>query len=234
MTFQFGEFTYDSESRLLMRGETKKHLSPKAQLLLQMLLDARPRALSREELYDALWPSTFVCETNLAGVVNEVRRALGDDARASQYIRTVHGFGYAFEGEIAPASSTAVAAMLVCGDKNYPLYNGENLIGRALDARVVLADGTISRRHAVITVHEGGNACVIRDLQSKNGTFVGGRLLGPEPVVVPDRAQIEFGGVVTSIRLRRISTTQSMRLNLPELKRQIAEQLATAPSPVTV
>src|SRR5882724_5235039 len=92
-TFTFGEFVYDSGARLLMRGGVKQHLTPKAQRLLHLLLVARPRALSREELYDALWPSTFVSETNLAGIVNEVRRALGDDPRAAQFIRTVHGFG---------------------------------------------------------------------------------------------------------------------------------------------
>jgi DNA-binding winged helix-turn-helix (wHTH) protein len=225
MTFQFGEFTYDGGSRLLTRGGIRQHLSPKAQQLLQLLLDARPRAVSREALYDALWPSTFVCETNLAGIVKEVRRALGDDARASQYIRTVHGFGYAFEGEIAPASSAAIAAALVCGGKSYPLYHGENSIGRAPDARVLLTDSTISRRHAVITIHEGGNAFLLRDLQSKNGTFVNGRLIGPELVTVPERAKIEFGTLAASVRFRKISTTQSMRLNMPELKRQIAERM---------
>jgi len=108
-TFHIGEFTFDCASRLLMRGGVKRHLSPKAQQLLRLLLVARPRALSREELYDALWPSTFVCETNLASVVNEIRRALGDDARAARYIRTVHGFGYAFCGEVATSRGDSIA-----------------------------------------------------------------------------------------------------------------------------
>jgi len=95
--FRFGEFTFDCGSHLLMRGGVGRHLSLKARRLLQLLIEARPRALSREELYDALWPSTFVCESNLASIINEVRRALGDDARAASYIRTIHGFGYMLE-----------------------------------------------------------------------------------------------------------------------------------------
>ena len=61
-SFRFGEFTFDGESRQLLRNGEPRHLSPKAQQLLQVLLLARPRALSREELYDALWPATYVCD----------------------------------------------------------------------------------------------------------------------------------------------------------------------------
>ena len=118
--YRFGEFTFDCSTRLLLGGAEERHLSPKAQQLLNLLLAAHPRVLSREDLYDALWPSTFVCETNLASVVNEVRRALGDDARASQYIRTVHGFGYTFSGDLLPPAARAFA-VLVCAGRTHPL-----------------------------------------------------------------------------------------------------------------
>ncbi|HEX6100509.1 MAG TPA: hypothetical protein VF432_29610 [Thermoanaerobaculia bacterium] len=32
-----------------------------------------PRAVAWEEIYDALWPATFVSKTNMAGIVNEQR-----------------------------------------------------------------------------------------------------------------------------------------------------------------
>ena len=223
--FRFGEFTYDSGSRLLVLGETRRHLSPKAQQLLHLLLEARPRALSRQDLYDALWPSTFVCETNLASIVNEVRRALGDDARASQYIRTVHGFGYAFGGEVGSVVPVAVHATLMCGETSYPLYKGENSVGRAPDSRVVLSDGTVSRRHAAITIHDGDNTVSIRDLESKNGTYVDGEKIGRKPVLVTDRIQIGFGAAIAVLKFRKISTTKSLMLNMTELKRQVAERM---------
>ncbi len=227
-TFNFGEFTYDSGSRLLMCNGAPRHLSPKAQRLLHLLLVARPRALSREELYDALWPSTFVCETNLAGIVNEIRRALGDDARSAQFIRTVHGFGYAFGGEVASAARVpVVSANLVCGEASYSLYPGENVVGRALGADIVLSDATISRRHAVITIYDGDSTFLIKDLESKNGTYVDGTKIGHEPVSVTHDAQIEFGAVVASIVFRKTTTTKLRMLNLTELKRQVAERMTT-------
>ena len=224
-TYRFGEFTFDCGSRLLTRSGARRHLSLKAQQLLQLLLAARPRALSRDELYDALWPSTFVCETNLASIVNEVRRALGDDARASQYIRTVHGFGYAFCGEVvSDVAMKLVTATLQCEGLSYPLYEGENLIGRASVCRVVIAANTISRRHALITIDDG--AVSVRDLGSKNGTYVGGQMIGRVPVVVTHRAQLAFGIIDASITFRKNSSTNSLKLN--EVKRQIAERMSSA------
>jgi len=214
--FRFGEFTFDCESRLLMRGETERHLSPKAQQLLRLLILARPRALSRQELYDALWPSTFVLETNLASVINEVRRALGADA--SQYIRTVHGFGYAFRGEVASwAPISFGAAVLKCEGERHQLFHGDNLVGRALEARVVMTDCTISRCHALIAV--GGDELSITDLDSKNGTYVNGQRIGRSPVTISPRARIEFGAVAASIIFPKISSTQSLRLNATGPKR---------------
>jgi DNA-binding winged helix-turn-helix (wHTH) protein len=218
--FQFGPFTFDCSSRQLLQDGVERHLSPKAQQLLRLLLLARPRALSREELYDALWPSTFVCETNLASVVNEVRRAIGDDARAAQFIRTLHGFGYAFCGKVtSAASSRSTAAVLVCGGLNYLLCEGENAVGRAPEGQVVITDPTISRHHALITVRDG--AVFIMDLDSKNGTQVNGQRISRSPVMVTHRERIEFGAVAASIMFRRLSSTQSLQLNMPELKRQV-------------
>ena len=64
-----------------------------------MLAGARPKALSKKALQERLWPSTFVAEANLSNLVAEIRQALGDNARAPRFIRTVHRFGYAFCGE---------------------------------------------------------------------------------------------------------------------------------------
>ena len=224
-SFRFGEFTFDCGSRQLLSKGEPRHLSPKAQQLLQVLLLARPRALSREELYDALWPSTYVCETNLASIVNELRRALGDGPRTAQYIRTVHGFGYAFCGEVASLPASFVhAATLVCDGQAQILCEGANIVGRAPDSRVVLADSTVSRHHALITIDEG--AIWIKDLDSKNGTFVDGERIGSSPVMVTPRTRITIALTSVLIVLRKNSSTAALQLNMAELNRAIAARLA--------
>jgi DNA-binding winged helix-turn-helix (wHTH) protein len=229
MVFRFGEFTFDCSSHLLLRGDAAQHLSPKARGLLRLLLLARPRALSRQELYDALWPSTFVCETNLANVVSEVRSALGDTGRKPHYIRTVHGFGYAFDGSaVAGASNSTnsspinMTATLSCDGQQYPLLEGDNLVGRAPGTRVVLTNRSVSRRHALVRVHDG--AVSIHDLGSTNGSYVDGRRIGTSPVQLTSHSHIELGAVTVSIQLQRTSSTGPLWLDTPELRRLIAER----------
>ena len=210
VTFQIGEFTFDSASRLLMHNGIERHLSPKAQQLLHLLLEARPRALSREELYDALWPATFVCETNLSSIVNELRCALGDNARGSRYIRTVHRFGYAFCGEASPVSSTAkTSATLRCEERLYLLHEGENSVGRELDADVLLTNESVSRRHAVLTLVDG--TIWVEDRGSKNGTYVDGRRVTSRLRVTP-QTHLAFGAAGATIILRKRSSTKSLRI----------------------
>ena len=80
VSYRFGRFVLDCDTRQLLRDGSEVHLSPKAFELLAILLANQPRAVSKTELQERLWPSTFVEETNLAGLVAEIRRALGDSA----------------------------------------------------------------------------------------------------------------------------------------------------------
>ncbi len=216
--YRFGEFAFDSSSRQLSRGGVELQLSPKARHLLHLLLLARPRALSRQELYDALWPRTFVCETNLANLVNEVRRVLGDDARTAQFIRTAHGFGYSFCGEVATPGEVHLDAMLLCNDRSYQLFEGPNAVGRAPDCRIVIHDAAVSRHHALILVDSSGSVS-IKDLDSKNGTLVNGRRIGRSPVKVTRGVELAFGAVVASIISPKVSSTATLRLSQSQVRR---------------
>jgi len=112
MSFWFGDFELDQERRQLLRAGDPVPLEPKAYELLSLLLERRPRALSRAQIRDAIWPSTFVSESTLAVVVNGIRAALADDARQPRFVRTVHGFGYAFCGEARASGDGRTAGVV--------------------------------------------------------------------------------------------------------------------------
>ncbi len=99
MSFRFGDFELDQERRQLLRSGEPVPLEPKAYELLSLLVERRPRALSKAQIRDVVWPGVSVTDTALGVEVNAIREALGDDARHPRFIRTVHGFGYAFCGE---------------------------------------------------------------------------------------------------------------------------------------
>lgn len=109
MQVRFGSYCLDTATRQLLRGMDEVPLSPKAVDLLQFLIDNRPRALSKAELHDHLWPSTFVTDAALTVLAAELRDALHDRPEAPRFIRTVRRFGYAFCGEIGAVEPPAAS-----------------------------------------------------------------------------------------------------------------------------
>jgi DNA-binding winged helix-turn-helix (wHTH) protein len=180
--FHFGDCILDTDRRELMRAGRAVPLLPKAFHLLEVLVERRPGVVKQADLRDLLWPDALVGGTRVARLVNEVRAAIGDEARPARFIRTAHRFGYAFCGELseeaAPASGGAGCA-LERGMRLVPLARGENVIGRAADALISVASSKVSRRHARIVVADG--RATLEDLGSKNGTYLGDRRIeGPE------------------------------------------------------
>jgi DNA-binding winged helix-turn-helix (wHTH) protein len=200
LRYRFGVFELDLGRRQLFESDVERHLSPKALRLLEILIEERPSAISKETLHDAIWPETFVTESNLAGLAAEIRAALDDDPRQPRFIRTVHGYGYAFCGEATnEGAPEAVAARrkvgrIFRGDREIDLLEGENEIGReGSRANIVIDDPTVSRRHAVISA--GQDRVTVVDCGSKNGTFVGGRRIAAQPVELLDGIDLRVGSV---------------------------------------
>ena len=203
MTYSFAGFVVDSGTRQLLADGLEVHLSPKALELLLMLIDQRSRALSKSELQDALWPSTFVGETNLATLVAEIRRALGDSAQAPAFLRTVHRFGYRFVADVTESADTMPPAKpvhryLIAGDRQFPLRDGTMVIGRAADADVRVDSSGVSRYHARLTLNS--SEVRVEDLKSKNGTFVDGTPVG-ESRLLTDGSEIRVGPVALIFRI---------------------------------
>lgn len=204
MTYRFGHFTLDSRTRQLLREGQEVHLSPKAFDLLMSLVENRSRPVSRKELHNQLWPSTFVLDTNLASLVAEIRRALSDAADDPRFVRTMHRFGYWFIGSVHEGNAgeepvrPPVRYWLVWETRQVPLTDGENVVGRAPDAAVWIDALGVSRNHARITVV--GQEVTVEDLGSKNGTYVRSQRI-TTPYRLADGDQIRLGSVVITFRI---------------------------------
>jgi DNA-binding winged helix-turn-helix (wHTH) protein len=212
--YRFGEFVLDSDTRELLRDGETLHISPKAFQLLELLVRNAPRALSKSELQDLLWPDSFVVEANLQHLVGQIRSALGDDPKTARFVRTIHGFGYAFRDQPTPTSEKS-RACLVCRLRweggRVTLAEGEHLLGRDPELDVVLDSATVSRRHARIRIHN--REVTLEDLGSKNGSFLHGQRV-EAPVRLADGDRIRFGHVPVSVRLysKVASTASSVEL----------------------
>jgi DNA-binding winged helix-turn-helix (wHTH) protein len=201
MALRFAGCELDEEARQLRRGGKPQSLSPKAFQLLQLLVQARPRAISKQELHDKLWPDTFVGPTSLGRTISELRAALGDDRESQEVVRTVHGYGYAFAADVegdtdvpTPAFGLgALSRVLVWSGHVVPLEDGESVIGRGGDCTVRVPMHGVSRHHARIRIE--GPQAVIEDLGSKNGTFVRQRRIEGQ-AVLHDGDEIRLGVAV--------------------------------------
>ena len=214
MRLASSDWIFDSDTREVIQMGAAVPLSPKAFDLLELLIRRRPKAVSKADIHEHLWPDTFVSPANLANLVGELRAALGDDARAPRILRTVPRFGYAFAADAAAAPEKAPArspapftCRLVWGPREIALDPGENLIGRARDSVVWIDDASISRRHARIAVDDSG--ATVEDLGSKNGTFLRGRRIG-KPARLADKDTIKIGPASMIFRLfKRTGSTAS-------------------------
>jgi pSer/pThr/pTyr-binding forkhead associated (FHA) protein len=77
------------------------------------------------------------------------------------------------------------------------LHEGDNAVGRELPTDVWLDSGSVSRRHARLTVD--GSTVWLEDLGSKNGTTVNGKRVSAR-VKVEDGDELRFGAVLMRLR----------------------------------
>ncbi len=215
MRFTFGDFVFDRDTREVIRKGRPLAISPKAFTLLDLLIECRPRAVSTADIRSRLWPDVHVSGANLGNLVVELRSAMADDARKPRVIRTVARFGYAFIAPVVPEGSRvgtepgarSVGYRLVWGRREIALEPGVSLIGRDREAVVWIDDESVSRRHARISIGDGGAS--IEDLGSKNGTWVdGNRIRNAVPLAA--RAVVRIGPATMTLRvLKRTGSTRS-------------------------
>jgi DNA-binding winged helix-turn-helix (wHTH) protein len=213
---RFGDFVLDLDAHDLRRGTESVALSPKAYQLLEILVVQCPKALSKLELQECLWPDTFVVEKNLVNLVAEIRAALEDDAAHARFVRTVPRFGYAFRECAAEAVATSALHKssahfrLRWTDGCAVLKEGAHVLGRDPDLELCLDSPSVSRRHAMITV--AGAEAVLEDLGSKNGTFVANRRVSA-PTPLADGDVIKLGSVEVTFTI--VSARNSTRTEVP-------------------
>lgn len=111
--FSFGAYRLDPEQRLLLSGDEVVPLTPKAWELLAALVRRRGRVVDHERLMGEIWPDAVVETGNLAKLVFQIRRALGDMPDGRPWVETLSRRGYRLNAgapdEIRPAGRDANA-----------------------------------------------------------------------------------------------------------------------------
>jgi DNA-binding winged helix-turn-helix (wHTH) protein/TolB-like protein/Tfp pilus assembly protein PilF len=128
-SYEFGPFVLDTVQHLLLKDGQPIALTPKTYDTLLFLVQNSGRMISKEELMGALWPDSFVEESNLTQQISMVRKALGDTAGEQRYIVTVPARGYRFAGPVAPLLKDRPALELVALMPAADVEPGEGDVG---------------------------------------------------------------------------------------------------------
>ncbi len=145
----FGPFRFDARSGQLWRDGREVRLTPRAAAVLQTLAQRAGDVVSKQDLFDRVWNGIAVTDDALTSCIQELRGALGDDARRPRYIETRHRRGYRL---MLPATALADQAVAVA-----PV--GARLVGRAAELGELtqaFAAACSGRRQVVFITGEPG------------------------------------------------------------------------------
>src|SRR5215475_4139533 len=95
---RFDRFALDLARGCLRAGDQEIRLRPKTFEVLCYLAQHAGRLVSKEELFEGLWPNVTVSDDSLVQCIRELRQKLGDDDR--RLIKTVSRRGYLLDATI--------------------------------------------------------------------------------------------------------------------------------------
>ena len=132
--------------------------------------------MTKDALFAAVWPEVVVSEGTLAESIREVRKALGETARAPRYVETVHRRGYRFIGQLTDPALSSVSSS--------PPRREHFVVGREAELAQLqgwYAQARAGQRQVVFVAGEAGigkttlvEACV-EQLQGGGNCWVGAR-----------------------------------------------------------
>jgi formylglycine-generating enzyme required for sulfatase activity/DNA-binding winged helix-turn-helix (wHTH) protein len=136
MAYRIGAYLVDPDAYEMRRDGTFIPVEPQVFDLLVLLIANRQRSLSKDEIIERVWDGRSVSDATLSSRIRTARQVLGDDGSTQRLIRTIHGRGFRFVGdvqEVHPATTDYVART----DENGATYTP------ASDKRASLSAGGI-------------------------------------------------------------------------------------------
>lgn len=157
MIYAFGPYELDTRVfELRHRGEVRA-VEPQVFNVLAYLAEHRDRVVSKVELLEKLWPDRVVSDATLTSRLKAARKAVGDDGKAQNVIRTIHGRGYRFVAGsrvVDGRGGTAASPAPVAGSRRPERFVGRDAELDRLDrARTIAAEG---KRQIVFIAGDAG------------------------------------------------------------------------------
>lgn len=92
--FRLEDWIVRPHRNCIERGGKSIHIHPKPMAVLEHLAASGGAVVTRDELFESVWPGVIVTDDALAQCIAELRKAFGDSAHDSQVIQTVPKVGF--------------------------------------------------------------------------------------------------------------------------------------------
>ncbi|MGI9624724.1 MAG: winged helix-turn-helix domain-containing protein, partial [Acidimicrobiales bacterium] len=134
MIYLFEGFELDTQRFELRQNGEAASIEPQVFSVLAFLVEHAGSVATKEDILDEVWGDRFVSESALTSRIKAARRAIGDDGTAQNLIRTVHGRGYEFIGDVVQTDESATPVPTADDRKSDRIPAGlTGLVGRTAD-----------------------------------------------------------------------------------------------------
>ncbi len=117
---RFGRFAVDAERKLLLENGKPVAVGARGVALLEGLLRAEGKPVSKSELMDIAWPGQTVEESNLSVQIAGLRKVLGVNPGGEDWIATIARVGYRFQADTGASKNDAESGRPTDGDMAKP------------------------------------------------------------------------------------------------------------------
>lgn len=166
MALTFENFDLDPAARELRHDGTLVKMEPKVYELLVYLIENRARVLSRDDIIADVWKGRIVSDSAISSCIKAIRKAVNDDGSAQRLVKTVHGRGFRFVGEVSGSSKSGSSAENFSLSVNVPPLSVPSQEEALMDAAHSLSDdiATVLTRvpFLKITSDSSGSECTYR------------------------------------------------------------------------
>ena len=219
--YEFGKFQLDVDERVLLGGGATLEVTPKAFEILLLLIRNGGRTVTKEEIFQNVWPDSFVEETNLSHHIFRLRKIL-NETEQDKFIETVPRRGYRFVADVRPVvARTDSGASSEVSPTSYRGSVGKRLpfLTAAVAIVVVIGVAFLVYRSGILAKDTQSQAVETpdRERQSISRITTGGKYVAA--TISPDGKFVAYAQNYTSgegnLYIRQLETNTERRLLEP-------------------
>ena len=111
MKYLFDQYELDLAQHVLSRDGVGITIEPQVFEVLATLVSRSDQLVTKQDLIDLVWGGRFVSDSALSSRIKSARQAIDDDGKRQRLIRTIHGRGFRFVGEVQEQQQTTTPAV---------------------------------------------------------------------------------------------------------------------------